>query len=400
MLIGKISSWCVVALVAISLADSSAWGAVGDVLFEDDFSALDPAYEGAMCSVSDGTLKYPVDKNLYSRVLYQASLFSTFDVSAKVRLEKPDAEADAKIGIAFWAMDMNTFYAFRISDYGTYSVASVTPTKWTHPITWRKSSAIKKDPGEWNELRVVAVGNRAVLFINGEKVAVLKGKPPAEGSVLGVYRESYKEASLGYFSAFKVAEPDDKIVPNIKEDPKVILRDDFAELDAAWGAPSNACDVKEGALVLTMEPSVVTRRNHGATEVSGDVDVSAKISLSGGDDKKPAGAGLTFFESASDDFWVVLVSNEGQYAVAHWVKTRWLFPVSYRKLPDDVKWSKGEPIDLKISIRGKKLAVSANGKEVVQVGVQLPKDPWQIGVFGENGTIRFKELMVMRADAK
>lgn len=384
------------------LSNSSAIAKPGDVLFEDDFSTLDPVYDPSAndFSVSDNTLKFPLPKELYQRVMYQANLFDAVDVTVKVRLEVPDGEKDAKIGVAFWALDRTTFYVFQISDFGTYRVVSITPDKWTIPIGWRKSSAIKKDPGEWNELRVVAIGNRAVLFINGEKVAVVKGKPPADGSLVGVYRESGTEPSVGYFSAFKAVEPDPSLVPQVKEDPNEFLRDDFAELDPAWGAASGNFDVRDGVLNITVDPGFLVRRTNGATEVTGDVDISAKITMSGGDDKNTTVGGLSFFESASDDYWTVTITNDGLFAVSHWVKTRWLTPVSYRKIPDQAKWVKGEAADLKLSIRDKKLTVIVNGIEIVQFNAQPPKAAWQVGVYGESGTIGFDDLVIVRASKK
>ena len=156
------------------------------VLFEDDFTTLDPGWglPGEIMRTEQNRLVLtPEDSQCRTR-LYQGDVFEDFDYQVKIRLAKKAAPIVLS-GVVFWAKNYDNYYNFVINPAGQFVVTRHMGKKVLSLQSWTDSPAIKKEEGETNLFRVVAKGNQATLFVNGTQVYAFKGFPPPEGSLIG-----------------------------------------------------------------------------------------------------------------------------------------------------------------------------------------------------------------------
>ena len=72
--------------------------------------------------------------------------------------------------------------------------------KWTINTLGEKNDAINKGLGQVNELRVVARGKSAVLYVNDRDIATYTHGPAEVGRKIGVYVEARADPSIWAFS--------------------------------------------------------------------------------------------------------------------------------------------------------------------------------------------------------
>ena len=379
-------------LTLFAVLCGSAAAADPEVLFEDDFSILDPVFGEARedIGVKDGVLKKVVESGFWWRIFYQSALLEDADIRVKVRLNSPDAEQGASIGVGFWAKDSDDFYRMAISDSGTFTIAHLVgktgPDGYDYNedtfVPWKSSDAIKKGAGEWNEVRVVLVGRRAKFYINGTEVASIRGNPPAGGSLLGLYRQGGSQGSTGEFSALKVVTPPPSSEP--ADDPNVLIADDFSYFDPSWGSATGDLGVKDGAFFIKNEAGYQTFRLNSPVRITGDFDASFKVKVTDGNESSISGAGLQFWVLNNDgwDYWLVEVMDTGGVGVYRYAKTRWLNPFPVKPIPgfDAKGWT-----EVKVEVRGRRINVVANGHQMATVAGQTPSGEFQFGLYSESG---------------
>ena len=368
------------ALAACLTAGASAQ----EVLLEDDFSELDPSLaNGSVVGVEDNMLYIQLTAEHWWNPLYQAMLFEDIDMTTKVRLPDPSGEVGHIVGVVFWARNSDDFYVLEISDSGTYAVAHSTPERWTFPISWRSTDALKTEPGEWNELRVVASGRRATVYINGQQLGSFKGNPPDGGSLVGFFTQVGSEDARGEFSSMRIVEG-----PAGKEeddDPNVYLADDFSMLDPGWGSERGWFGVKNNHLFIEFDPNQSYTALHEANVVQ-DADITVKVKMIDGNPDAVCGGAIAFWATnATQDYWIFELYDNGNFGVYRRVKDRWLTPLSARAAPPEAKIDFSQPIELRVVTSGRKATFYINGVEVGSIMGQPPKNGFMFGLYGESG---------------
>ena len=180
-----------------------------EVIFEDNFATLDPAWgdPSDRQSVKDGKLIISNDTNSGSSVLNQGNIFSEdidFCVTAKLTKADDESGGPATAGILFWGKDYGDYYYLYVGG-GKFTVARWVGGRWLYPVSGRENAAIKKGVGESNHLRVVTKGDQAVIYINDTEMVTFKGKVPQGGGLIGVRGEgAVKSPSVWEFSDLKV----------------------------------------------------------------------------------------------------------------------------------------------------------------------------------------------------
>jgi hypothetical protein len=117
--------------------------------------------------------------------LIAGPLYTDVDVCADVIVvDTPDLAA-AYAGIGFWMTDTRNLYTFQLTPDGYAGVYRLKDDSWTTVIKDKPSSAIASGTGAVNTLRVVAVGDKADLYINGELFDSIEGEAPSGGSHIG-----------------------------------------------------------------------------------------------------------------------------------------------------------------------------------------------------------------------
>lgn len=389
-------------------AGGAPWarGAEPEVLFEDDFAELDgsfpPPSPSASSSVEHNTLVVTVQEDRQSLNFYQSMLFQDVDLSVRVQLAAPEAGNEAVIGIGFWVTDYRRYYAFVISDTGRVAVFAPGSGKF-FPVPWRPSSALKTDAGEWNELRVVTVGQRATAYLNGKKIASFKGNPPAAGSLVGpLLAAGTGEAATGRFSQLRVLAPSgpDATISVDDErpaDPNVIYADDFAELDPGWGEESGMLSAKNHALLIRPPPRRLAEQIYRNASVDG-IDASVNVKVSDGDPEAVCGAGIVFWASSNDHVFLVL--DNGKVQVIHWAKNGWEKLLDLRP-PAAAKFKLNAANELRVVTKGNQATLSINGVAVGTVTSAAPiEGHWKFGLVGLSGEAQavaeFRSLVVRK----
>lgn len=372
-------------------------------LFADDFSALDPSLgdESDSLGVSDNVLFYKQKAGYYWRTFYDALLFDDADATIRMRLDF-GAETDAVVGLAFWGVDLDEYYVVMISDAGTYSVSHASPGGWHSPVPWRSTDAIKVDPEAWNEVRVVTSGRRATIFINGREVVRVKGRPPAGGSLFGLYCQGGKADLVAEFSELRILQGPPPPEGDLASDPNVLLSDDFSTLDPAWGSQQGWFDVRDGHLAIDFDARQSFNPLYSG-DAFPDVDATIKARI-GGDSVDPdAAAGLIFWAEETEDdenYYLLQVYGSGQVGIARRVNGEWRYPLRAREMPPEAKNDAKGWTELRIVTEGKRATAYVNGVKLATIPGQPPKGAWKIGVFGQSGDAasqsQFSDLVVRK----
>jgi hypothetical protein len=372
--------------LAVALVLSvAAVSARAQVLLEDDFSVLDAGLaNGEIVGVEDNTLYIDLTAEHWWDPLYQSVLFENVDASVKARVPDPQGEMGHMAGLVFWALHADEFYVLQISDSGTFAVARATPERWSYPISWRETDALKVEPGEWNELRVVTLGRKATVYINDKEVGSFKGRPPEGGSLIGFYGQVGSEDARIEFSDFKAVTPAE--VPDKEDvDPSVILADNFEMLDPGWGSETGWFGVKDGAMFIQFDPNQSFMPVYAADVVE-DVDITVKVKSSIPDGGLNSGRAIAFWVvDPSEDFWLFEIYDNKNVAVFRRVKDRWLKPMSPKQAPnaDDIDLAGGNT-ELRVVIQGRKVTCYVNGVDCGTIQGQPPEGGSYFGLYGES----------------
>src|ERR1700693_92806 len=183
----------IIAIVAVLYLHPVRNAFGGDILYEDDFTNLDPSWgtPGDILSVKEGKLILKPALNTTQSVLNQSNVFDDADTQVEVTLAEGDPVVSG--GVIFWAKDYTNFYCLGIDANGSYKISHFVTDRWLTPVGWTESDAVKKGVGQANKLRVVTKGRQATAFINDQQVVTINGQPPQGGGCVGVFGGSAQE---------------------------------------------------------------------------------------------------------------------------------------------------------------------------------------------------------------
>ncbi|MGH7889507.1 MAG: hypothetical protein ACRENF_03045, partial [Thermodesulfobacteriota bacterium] len=157
------------------------------ILFQDNFSFLDPAWgvESSKLTVKDGKLIIQPEADKLWSAINQANLFEDIDARIKVRIAKSD-DLNWGGGLIFWAKGYDDYYYLLVNGDGWFAVRKWVGGRSLDPVQWRASSSLKKGVGETNQLRLMTKGVEVTVYINNTQVVTFKGNPPQGGGFIGV----------------------------------------------------------------------------------------------------------------------------------------------------------------------------------------------------------------------
>ena len=158
----------------------------GEVLYEDNFTSLDPSWgtPGERLSVEDGKLTLKPAPNTTQSILNQANVFNDADIRVEVTMLAGNANVPG--GLIFWARDFSNFYCLCVDANGHFKVSHYVTDRWLQPVNWTENEAIKKGVGQVNNLRVVTRARQATAYINDKQVTTFGGQPPPGGGCVGM----------------------------------------------------------------------------------------------------------------------------------------------------------------------------------------------------------------------
>src|SRR6201995_2470541 len=154
------------ATVAVLLLHLVSHAFGGDILYEDDFTNLDPSWgtPGDILSVKYCKLILRPALNTTQSVLNQSNVFDDADIEVEVTLAAGDPIVSG--GLIFWAKDYTNFYFLCVGANASFKISHFVTDRWLTPVGWTENGAINKGIGQSNKLRVVTKGRQATAFIN------------------------------------------------------------------------------------------------------------------------------------------------------------------------------------------------------------------------------------------
>ena len=173
-------------LVAILLLPPVLSALADEILYEDNFTNLDPSWgaPSERLSVKDGKLTLKPAPNTTESILNQSNVFDDADIRVDVIV--PAGDANVPGGLIFWARDHSNFYCLCIDAAGYFKISRYVTDRWLQPVGWLENGAINKGIGQVNKLRVVTKGRQATAYINDKQVTTFDGQPPQGGGCIGV----------------------------------------------------------------------------------------------------------------------------------------------------------------------------------------------------------------------
>jgi TPR repeat protein/serine/threonine protein kinase len=171
---------------AILAPESSTPRSTQKILYQDDFSRLDPSWGifGDILSVKDSKLILKPAVNTTQSVLNLFNIFNDADIQVEVTLASGAPTVAG--GLVFWAKDYTDFYCLSIDANGSFKISHFVTSGWLIPIAWTKSEAINKGVGQVNKLRIVTKGVQMTAFINDKQVITMTGQPLPGGGCVGI----------------------------------------------------------------------------------------------------------------------------------------------------------------------------------------------------------------------
>lgn len=380
-----------VSIMLLSVARSALACKGSQILFQDNFATLDPAWGAPndKQSIKDGKLIIRPEVNQGWALINQGNIFGDMDACINVTMAKSD-DASWGGGLVFWAKDYNNYYVLLATGDGQFSVRRYVNGTSSAAVDWRENSALKKGVGQANQLRVVTKGNQATAYINDTEVVTFNGEPPQGGGFIGVKGNSTGKSQIVWeFSNLKITNVSAAPVANVITTPpvantasgcngsQVLYQDNFAILDPAWGAPSPNLNVNSGKLVMQPEinNSVVALNQANLFQ---DMSFCVNVGLVKSDDPSYS-AGPIFWAKDSGDYYYMLVSGSGQFAVKRWVNSRVLTPVNWRESAV-INKGIGQTNRVQVVTKENQATVYINGTEVITFNGQSPQGGGFIGI--------------------
>ena len=120
--------------------------------------------------------------NLIHPVVRTPAPFDDFDASVTIRFLRGEYD-QVSAGLELRSSDAGD-YVIRISAQGTFSIGWHKGTDWgDHLVKWTTVPSLRKEWGDPNRLRVVMVGDRIRVYINGVLITSLRDDRYSSGLV-------------------------------------------------------------------------------------------------------------------------------------------------------------------------------------------------------------------------
>ncbi len=174
-------------------------------IYEDEFDFMDPSWGDP-----DDSL-YVEDDKLVIHSYTSVVNFNTLNKGGNVCVDMTIADAtkiaNSPIGLIFWWKDWDNYYSLFIWADGWIEVRRKVNGEQKALFTEEVPLALKSGVGETNNVELKLNPKDATIIINGTEVKRFKGRPPAEGGVVGFYGVSPEDAPATFtFDNFVVNE--------------------------------------------------------------------------------------------------------------------------------------------------------------------------------------------------
>ncbi len=181
---------------------------------------------------------------------------------------------------------------------------------------------------------------------------------------------------------------------------KVLLSDDFKQVDDSWGAEPGKVAVEDHKVKVKADAG----GGYGFTYAGqkfGDADYCVTVQSPNNlkDVNSSASlAGLIFWRKDDDNAIQILVAPNGTAGLARGVNGEWSTPVAFHPV-NAVKKGAGAKNALRVSINGNSIIVYINGQKFASVRAQPPEGGGEVGFWAQSAndcrdTWKFFDLKV------
>ena len=184
-------------------------GALGSVLFEDDFRSKHqwPVESGPSCKTSYGDGGFIVE-DVAPQGMCRLVLSSAGEFQARVRIEIAArlrrGGQNYGYGLMFGrAQDGRSYYTLTINKDGYYTMSLSQDGKWAPLLDWKQDPAVKTGYRSMNRLAVEIQGRSIRAYINDKHVALVQAPAEVTGQI-GFYLDLLEMETL--FSALRVTD--------------------------------------------------------------------------------------------------------------------------------------------------------------------------------------------------
>jgi hypothetical protein len=177
-------------------APSEGWSLVLEDDFSDDYSGFTRHEEDDTSELGYEDDEYHIAVFEENQVRWAYSGDAEFDdLAVEVRARLVEGDEEGCYGLLVRA-DAGTrdFYRFGISADGQYSIFRYSGGRWTDLVDWTESPDIEGD-GEWDLLRVEAVGSELSFLVNGELLTTAEDDELDSGRI-GLHVGTYDDPEL------------------------------------------------------------------------------------------------------------------------------------------------------------------------------------------------------------
>jgi hypothetical protein len=367
-----------------SAQSSAAPGAMcpGNVVFEDDFRKMDLAWgrgdKNTFVTPNHAFGLAAIADHLNGR-FNESSRYADVDICVNAFVSIA-ADPTTMGGLLFWGDSDNDNYFLAITADGRFGVYHLrNSTVADKPIPLTTTSALKTGKSIPNAIEISLRGNQGTVIINGQTVGSFTGQPPTKGGYIGLQMAAATASAAAWgFYHLVVAAPasgpqaaveqaaSHAVAPSSSSPSaapacggRILYQDDFRTLDPSWGTTDQSFYVKNGALMVAAAAAMTTSRANDKARY-GDFDVCV-LAGSPLPPKTAGSAGLIFWATDAQNFYVLAVSNRGSYAVLRYAGGEVSAAVPWTSTPA-IKTGAGVWNALEVSAVGNTASIAINGR--------------------------------------
>lgn len=350
-------------------------------VFQDSFTELNPAFkteDPSIVQVRDKKLALQPPEGKAAPRVYTNDIYDRVEICAKVSIAKP--EDGIYGGLIFGAKNYASYYQLSISPAkGTAQVGRSWNGSWLFPIPAKEFAAVKRGPGEVNELRIAVDGPRTSVYINDQKFGTFLGDPPEGGGQVGVYGESQDKArGVWIFSDFGISKMRVSSNPPLPSGPA--FEDNFATLQKGWTAAADIAEmlsVKDNKLVVQIPPGSGPQLLYG-NDAHSSGEVRLKLAVDSCKDAEQCWGGVVFWAIGTSSYSFRISPLTGKAVIYRFSGGRYVAPVPEQDSPA-IKKGIGETNELRLIFNGSQATAYINDQKFAAFNAQAPEDGGLIG---------------------
>jgi hypothetical protein len=170
----------------------------------------------------------------------------------------------------------------------------------------------------------------------------------------------------------------------------ILFEDRFETLQPTWGPPSESFKAEDGKLVVAPDAASYFWATNQAS-LYDDIDMCVSMTTVAGVEPEEVKAGVVFWYSDDNNFYVLEYSSNGQASVWRRQRGEWLEQIAWQEV-EGAHDGDGAVNELRVVTKGSQATVYLNETEVGRFNGVAPNNGQRIGVFvasPEAGAARF-----------